>query len=98
MTRYRWMTALIVAVACGAASVAQAQYVPRRPAARAAGATVRGAERATRGAVRGAEAALPPYRRPAYGPRYGARPYAARPYAARPYRRAVAPRYAGRWY
>lgn len=94
MTRFRWMAALIVMGVCGVASLAEAQYAPRRPAARAAGATVRGAERATRGAVRGTAAALPPYRRPVYGPRYGARPYAARPYAARPYRRAVAPR----WY
>lgn len=95
MTRFRWTAALIVAGVCGVASIADAQYVPRRPAARAAGATVRGAERATRGAVRGAEAALPPYRRPVYGARDGARPYyTARPYAPRPYRRAVAPR----WY
>ena len=94
MTRYRWTATLIVMGVCGVASIAEAQYVPRRPAARAAGATVRGAERATRGAVRGAEIALPPYRRPVYGRGYGARPYAARPYAARPYRRVVAPR----WY
>lgn len=94
MTRFHWAAALIVAGVWGTANRAEAQYPPRRPAARAAGATIRGAERATRGAVRGAEAALPPYRRPVYAPRYGARPYAARPYAARPYRRAVAPR----WY
>ncbi|HET6881744.1 MAG TPA: hypothetical protein VFI31_16390 [Pirellulales bacterium] len=94
MKRFALLTALFAATSFVTADTSYGQYYARRPAARAAGAAIRGTERAAGAAVRGTErvagaaarTALPPYG-PGYGPRpyYGPRYYGPRPYyGARP--------------